>query len=153
MCISTACSTLPESRRSHDRPTDITGWLLKAYKDHAKPADDPMFNADSRLIIVAGSDTTSATLTWLFYYLAKQPEEVKKIRDEVKPHTAGDWTDIDIRDCRHLNGAINESLRLHPPVPSGTERKVPAGGAEVNGVFLPAETIFWMPQYVIGRGV
>ena len=30
---------------------DITGWLLKAYKDWEKPADDPMFQGDSRLIV------------------------------------------------------------------------------------------------------
>ena len=132
--------------------SDITGWLLKAYKSHSKPAEDPLLGADSRLIIVAGSDTTSATLTFLFYHLAKQPEEVKKLRDELRPMAQGDWTDINIRDCQHLNGAIHESLRLHPPVPSGLERKVPAGGATINGTYLPADTIIWMPQYVISRG-
>ena len=132
---------------------DITGWLLKAYKDFAKPADDPMFNADSRLIIVAGSDTTAATLTFLFYELAKKPEEVKKLREELRPLTKGDWGDVDLRNAAHLNGAIDEALRLHPPVPSGLERQVPKGGAHVGDVFLPGETNFWMPQYVIGRGI
>ena len=131
---------------------DITGWLLKAYKDIKNPADDPMFQADSRLIIVAGSDTTAATMTFLFYELARRPEEVKKLRDELRPLAKGDWSDVDIRNAPHLNGAINESLRLHPPVPSGLERKVPKEGYQVGDVFLPGETIFWMPQYVIGRG-
>lgn len=108
---------------------------------------------DSRLIIIAGSDTTAATMTFLFYHLAKKPEEIKKIRDELRPVAEGDWTDINIRDCKHLNGAINESLRLHPPVPNGLERDVPKGGVQVNGVYLPGETHFWMPQYVIGRGM
>lgn len=111
-----------------------------------------MLNADSRLIIVAGSDTTAATMTYLFYNLATNPSETKKIRDELRPVAQGEWTDANIRDCKHLNGAINEALRLHPPVPSGVERKVPEGGATINGVFLPGETVFWMPQFVIGRG-
>ena len=64
----------------------------------------------------------------------------------------GDWSDVDIRNAEHLNGAINESLRLHPPVPSGVERKVPKDGVQVGEVFIPGETNFWMPQYVIGRG-
>lgn len=131
---------------------DITGWLLKSWNSPTKPADDPLLSADSRLIIVAGSDTTATTLTFLFYHLAQQPEEIKKIRDELRPLTQGDWADINIRDCKHLNGAIHESLRLHPPVASGLERVVPEGGAEVNGTYLPAKTLFWMPQYVIGRG-
>ena len=132
--------------------SDITGWLLKAYKDFKNPADDPMFQADSRLIIVAGSDTTAATMTFLFYELAKKSEEVKKLRDELRSLAKDNWSDVDIRNAPHLNGAINESLRLHPPVPSGLERKVSKEGYQLGDVFLPGETIFWMPQYVISRG-
>ena len=96
---------------------DITGWLLKGYKGMKNPADDPMFQGDSRLIVVAGSDTTAATMTFLFYELAKKPEEVKKLREELRPLTTSPgWSDVDIRNAPHLNGAINESLRLHPPV-------------------------------------
>ena len=160
--LSLVSPTAPRDVESADAclssATDITGWLLKAYpKDSTvKPHQDPLFGADSRLIIVAGSDTTAATMTFLFYHLALNPAETKKIRDELRPLIGGkgdDWSDINIRDCKHLNGAINESLRLHPPVPSGVERMVPAGGAEINGTFLPPETIFWMPQYVISRGM
>ena len=140
--------------RVNNKPADgdITGWILKAYKDFDKPADDPMLNGDSRLIVVAGSDTTAATLTFLFYELARKPEEVKKLREELRPLTIGDWSDVDIRDAPHLNGVIDEALRLHPPVPSGLERQVPKGGAHFGDIFLPGETNFWMPQYVIGRG-
>jgi len=131
---------------------DITGWLLKAYKDIENPAKDPMLNADCRLIIVAGSDTTAACMTFLFYELAKKPEELKKLRDELKPLAKADWSDIDIRNAQHLNGAINESLRLHPPVPSGVDREVPEQGVTLkNGVYLPGQTIVQQPQYVISR--
>ncbi|KAK5170690.1 uncharacterized protein LTR77_005280 [Saxophila tyrrhenica] len=135
---------------------DITGWLLKGYGSlntgYNNPADDPMFQGDSRLIIVAGSDTTAATMTFLFYHLANKPEEIKKLRDELKPLTSSkDWSDVDIKNAPRLNGALNESLRLHPPVPSGVERLVPKGGATVGEVVLPEGTQFWMPQYVIGR--
>ena len=67
---------------SKDTSGDITGWLLKAYKDFDKPADDPMFQGDIRLIIVAGSDTTAATLTHLFYHLAKSTSGMHQILTE-----------------------------------------------------------------------
>ena len=137
---------------SKGEDSDITGWLLKAYKGFPNPADDPMFQGDCRLIVVAGSDTTAATMTFLFYELARKPEEAEKIRAELRPLTKGEWGDIDIRNAPHLNGAINEALRLHPPVPSGWERGVPDGGAQIGDVFLPEKTQFWMPQYVMGRG-
>lgn len=131
---------------------DITGWLLKAYTGEKHPENDPMLQGDARLIIVAGSDTTSATLTYLFYHLALDPSQQKKLRDELRPLTQGEWSDKDIRDAEHLNGAINESLRLHPPVPSGLYRQTPKEGTQVGDVFIPGGVAFFPPLYVMGRG-
>jgi tryprostatin B 6-hydroxylase len=131
---------------------DIMGWLLKAYKDVPHPEQDTMLHADARLIIVAGSDTTAATLTYLFYHLAQEPAIVEQIREELRPLTQGEWHDKDIHNCATLNGAINEALRLHPPVPSGVQRTTPKEGMHIGETFIPGGTQYWMPQYVMGRG-
>jgi hypothetical protein len=131
---------------------DIMGWLLKAFTEIPHPEHDPTLQADARLIIVAGSDTTAASLTFLFYHLAQEPAQVEKIRDELRPVTTGEWSDKDIKNCAHLNGAINEALRLHPPVPSGLQRTTPKEGMHIGETFIPGNTNFWMPQYVMGRG-
>jgi cytochrome P450 len=131
---------------------DIMGWLLKAYKDVPHPEQDPMLHADARLIIVAGSDTTAATLAFLFFHLAQEPEHVETIREELRPLTQGDWHDKDIHNAAYLNGAINEALRLHPPVPSGVQRTTPKEGMHIGETFVPGGTNYWMPQYVMGRG-
>lgn len=110
-----------------------------------------MLQGDARLIIVAGSDTTSATLTYLFYHLAKSPEQVERLRQELRPLTTGDWSDKDIQHADHLNGAINEALRLHPPVPSGLYRLTPPGGMQVGDVYIPGGVTFYAPQYSMGR--
>jgi tryprostatin B 6-hydroxylase len=125
---------------------------LKAYKDVPHPEQDTMLHADARLIIVAGSDTTAATLTYLFYHLAQEPAIVEQIREELRPLTQGEWHDKDIHNCATLNGAINEALRLHPPVPSGVQRTTPKEGMHIGETFIPGGTQYWMPQYVMGRG-
>ncbi|PIA88500.1 Tryprostatin B 6-hydroxylase [Cercospora beticola] len=130
---------------------DITSWLLKPYANEKHPEADPMFQADSRLIIVAGSDTTAGTLTYLFYHLAKDPEQVRKLREELRPLATGEWKDKDIQNCQHLNGAINETLRLHPPVPSGLSRETPPEGLQVGDVYIPGRVDFSAPQYSMGR--
>ena len=135
------------------RDSDIMGWLLKAYKDVPNPEKDTMLQADARLIIVAGSDTTAATFTYLFYHLAQEPEQVKKLRAELEPIISkGDWQESDIRGCEHLNGCINEALRLHPPVPSGVNRLTPPEGMKVGDTWVPGNVTFINPQYVMGRG-
>ncbi|KAK4565839.1 hypothetical protein LTR86_003688 [Recurvomyces mirabilis] len=90
-------------------------------------------------------------MTYLFYHLAQEPEDVQKIRKEVQPLMKGNWSDKDIRGAEHLNGAINEALRLHPPVPSGLFRMTPAEGLHVGETFIPGSTTYLMPSYVMGR--
>ena len=133
--------------------SDIMSWILRAYKEIAQPGKDHMLQADARLIIVAGSDTTAATFTYMFYHLAQHPEEVEKLRKELRPLCKGDWADKDINQAGHLNGCIYEALRMHPPVSSGLQRLMPPEGMEVDGRHVPGNTIFYMPQYVMGRGM
>lgn len=133
--------------------TDIMSSLLKAYKGVDRPQKDMMLQADARLIIVAGSDTTAAVFTYLFYHLAQDPLQVKKLREELQPLAVNDWSDKDIRQAPHLNGAINEAMRLHPPVPSGLSRMTPKDGMQVSDTHVPGNVTFIMPQYVMGRGV
>lgn len=141
------------SKRARMNPTlpDITSWLLDA---------EPMSNnaglnrmwlvGDSRLIIVAGSDTTGATLTHVFYHLAQSPDNVEILRREQQqlPSTP---THADLQDLPHLNGVINEALRLHPPVPSGTQRQTPLDGLQIGKHFVPGNTIVKIPLAVMGR--
>ncbi|KAK5694597.1 hypothetical protein LTR97_009187 [Elasticomyces elasticus] len=113
---------------------DIMSWLLKPYLPTEKPQEDPVLQADTRLIIVAGD-----------------PSQVTKLREELRPLTQGDWSDKDIRHAPHLNGAVNEALRLHPPVPSGLPRLTPPKGMRLGDTYIPGGTTFIMPQFVMGR--
>ncbi|KPI34912.1 Tryprostatin B 6-hydroxylase, partial [Cyphellophora attinorum] len=137
---------------------DITHFLIDHY--NKLDASDqrevlPMLQGDSRLIIVAGSDTTSACLTYLFYWLAKLPEIAEKIRKETDSCRLKDdrshFDDQKLAECETLNGAINEALRLNPPVPSGIFRKTPKEGVHIGEKFIPGDTIIQMPWYVMGH--
>ena len=127
---------------------DITSWLLKDPK-----SDQLWLNGDARLIIVAGSDTIAITLTHIFYYLAVDSVQVEKLRVElktlIKPNNS--FRVRDVQHGNHLNGIINEALRIHPPVASGTNRITPVQGITIDGVFVPGNTNVSVPQYAIGR--
>jgi cytochrome P450 len=133
---------------------DIAHYLIDAFeKSDNKKAALPQLHADSRLIIVAGSDTTAATLTHLFYHIAADPSVAKKLREELEPRLGdGEITHLKIQDATYLNGCINEALRLNPPVPSGVFRKTPKEGSYVGDTFIPGDTTIQMPGYVIGHG-
>ncbi|KAL7627839.1 hypothetical protein AAE478_002034 [Parahypoxylon ruwenzoriense] len=70
-------------------------------------------------VLIAGRDTTAATLSWAFYELSHYPEKFKKLRDEIirsvgrtRPPTYKD-----IKDMSYLRHTLNETLRLYPAVP------------------------------------
>ena len=109
---------------------------------------------DARLVIVAGSDTTASTLTYLVYNLAKDPQVVTKLREELKElnYLPGSESEVrDIQDAKYLNGIINETLRLHPAVPSGLLRLTPPEGININGVFIPGGVTVSSPLHSLGR--
>ena len=126
---------------------DISSWLIEDNKS------DKWLSGDARLIVVAGSDTTAIAMTYAFYYLASNPAQVEKLRDELKPLIDSDapFNVRDVQYAKHLNGVINESLRLYPPVPSGTQRITPPEGYTVDGIFLPGEVNVIVPHYALGR--
>lgn len=82
------------------------------------------------------------------------PEEVAKLRAELapfEPEVAGEFSHERIAALPHLNGFINETLRLHPPIPSTIQRKTPLGGIEIDGIYIPGNVTVFCPQYIIGR--
>lgn len=94
-------------------------------------------------MIVAGSDTTSATITHLMYHLALEPALVTKLRGELSTAAPG--------DSKFLAALINETLRLHPPVPSGVLRQTPPEGLRFGSTFVPGGVTVSTPIWSLGH--
>jgi len=138
------------------KKADILGYLLATWeKSEKKDIDYQWLRGDTRLLIVGGSDTTASTLTFIFYYLAKYPNEVRKLRDEFEPLLAASGKDhLDTKDVAkavHLNGVIHEALRLNPPIPSGYPRVTPPEGLTIAGRYIPGNTTVVIPLRTLGR--
>ena len=70
-------------------------------------------------VLLAGRDSTAATLSFLFAELSRHPDVVAKLRreifDSIGPHKEPSFDDI--RNCSYLQRAISETLRIYPAVP------------------------------------
>jgi len=69
-------------------------------------------------ILIAGRDTTAATLTFVMYLLSTNPNSFARLREEVLS-TVGPYakpTFDNIREMKYLRAVINETLRLFPAV-------------------------------------
>ncbi|KAH3910676.1 hypothetical protein HBH56_144800 [Parastagonospora nodorum] len=141
---------MEERAKITPKENDVFTWLL----DPNATRVSPELNADSRLLVVAGSDTTAATLAWIACELCKQPEIQAKLRKEIDAITPSkSFLEVeDVANCAFLDGVINEALRLHPAVPSGVQRETPPEGITLpNGTYIPGNIIIWMPIHCIQR--
>ena len=86
--------------------------------------------------MIAGTDTTSITLTYLFYELAIQPEWQDRIRKELgNIKGIPQWKTISGLEI--LDAIVKEALRLHSSAPASLWREVPEGGMIIAGHFIP----------------
>jgi cytochrome P450 len=132
-----------------DKP-DVSSWLIEASKkNNSLVADSRWLNGDAIAIIIAGSDTVAPTLVFLFYELALNKGHTDRLYEELQTIDIHDRTAL--QGLPLLNGLINETLRLHPPVPSGGYRETPAQGLTVAGQYIPGKTTIVSPRYTIGR--
>ncbi|KAJ4396529.1 hypothetical protein N0V93_000749 [Gnomoniopsis smithogilvyi] len=137
-------------------PQDVMSWLIKAHDegDGSAPPGEAAFQEDSRVLMVAGSDTTSAALTNSFYYLTKYPAVYRKLQaivDAEFPGGEADWTYTKAKAIPYLDAVIQETLRLRPSVPSGLPRVTPPGGLQIDEVFIPGDVNISVPTYTIQR--
>lgn len=80
--------------------------------------DNKQLRDDLMTMLVAGHETTAAVLTWALFELTKNPEILKRARDEID-HVVGDRnpTFDDIKSMKYLRLIIAETLRMYPQPP------------------------------------
>lgn len=99
---------------------DIFSHLLGTDTESSTPIkfSQAQLNSNANLIIIAGSDTVSTTLTRTFRLLAKQPSILRKLQTEVDECAQSSGLTVEgTRNLPYLNAVVNESLRLFNPVP------------------------------------
>ena len=90
------------------------------HHSNKKTFDEIVVVATAIVFLVAGYDTTAATLAFALYQLAKNPEVQEKLRTEIQEVTNGylekNLCYDDLQTMTYLDQVINETLRLHNPV-------------------------------------
>ncbi|KAK0261559.1 hypothetical protein LTR35_017868 [Friedmanniomyces endolithicus] len=89
--------------------------------------------------IIAGSDTTANTFTYMVWAVLSNQNIRSRITAEIAtlPEV---FEDKDLKELGYLDCVLNETLRLYGAAPGFLPRIVPTGGRELCGYFLPAGT-------------
>lgn len=105
--------------------------------------------AQGILLLIAGSETTATLLSGMLYYLVTNPSKLTRLTNEIRS-SFNTEQEIDVRrvfNLPYLHGVLEESLRMHPPVPGVFPRTTPEEGALICGKFVPGGTSVGMNHY------
>ena len=115
------------TRRPRERG-GIVSMLMEARDEDGEPLSDEAVRDHVLTLLFAGHDTTTATITFMLYELARNPHELVLLRDELDSVLADGprcrpprtWP----RSLPRLDMAVDETLRLYPPAWIGPRRSV-----------------------------
>ncbi|KAJ7446658.1 high nitrogen upregulated cytochrome P450 monooxygenase 2 [Mycena galericulata] len=113
--------------------------------------------ADGIVAIVAASDTTAHTLSSLIWFLLSNPEYYQRVQLELDGVFVDGDDPLDVSKHQQLvllSACINETLRLHPALPSIGTRHVYLSsgvGRTIAGRFIPEGTNIYTPPYSLHR--
>ncbi len=93
---------------------DILSMLLLARDETGAPMSDRVLRDEMMTLILAGHETTAASLAWAINRLVTNPEAMEMAKSEVINASA----DADPNSFKYLDAVVNETMRLDTVVPN-----------------------------------
>ncbi|KAF9976213.1 hypothetical protein BGZ73_008995 [Actinomortierella ambigua] len=143
------------------RRADLLQYLLDAQAREIESGNGPSGHVDedrengkltdiavqfeALVFLIAGSDTSSTTMTFIIMFLVQHPDKLKKLQEELDVATAcnppGALPSYDqVRNLPYLAACINEAMRLRPIAATGIPREVDED-REMLGFKIPKGTV------------
>lgn len=137
-------SEISRRRATGERGEDVLSLLIDATdEDGATALTDLQIRDEVMTLLFAGHDTTTSTIAFMFYELARHPDVVARLLAEQDAQLGGSLpTPAQLMGDRlpYLEQVLDETLRLYPPAWVGPRRAVApfelAGQTVPGGAFV-----------------
>ncbi len=114
-------------RASGERREDILSLLLDAQDEDGSKLDNQQIRDEVMTLLFAGHDTTTSTVAFMFYELARHPDVVRRLvaeQDEQLKGSLPSPQQLMGETLPYLEMVLDETLRLYPPAWIGPRRSV-----------------------------
>lgn len=134
-------------RQPENRGDDLLSILVGFVE--ASDLSQEEFRDNMVTFLFAGHETTSLGLTYTLLCLAQHPAEQAALRAEVDAVCDGSVTADDLPQLERMEHAIDEALRLYPPVYMFFREA--ARDVQLQGYTIPEGTTLVLPQWAVHR--
>lgn len=127
------------------------GELLDLLKEGGGLSDDELRD-EVLTLLLAGHETTAASLAWTFVLLSRYPAARERLENEVDAVLGGrDPRAEDVDRLPWTRAVLSEAMRLYPP--AWTLERDAVEDDDIAGVPIPAGATLAIPPYLLHRNV
>ncbi len=134
--VNTFRSLIPEKRRKET--PDFFSAFCHAESETGDRYTDQEIIDHMAFLMMAAHDTTTSTLTTLFYALAREPVWQERLREEARAYASTSLAFDDLEKMKNTEWAMKEALRRYPPLP--VMPRFATKSFEFQGYTVPART-------------
>jgi cytochrome P450 len=139
-----------QRRKQNRMAADTLGILMAARDAKGRPMPDGQLVREILTLIVAGHETTAATLNWTWYLLSQNPEAEDKLSRELNAVPGSGSPELgDLAKCVYARQVIEETLRLYPA--GWLMTRAALQDDRLGDYFVPAGTEIYISPYLIQR--
>ena len=121
-----------------DERSDVLSLLLQARHENGEAMTDREVRDELVTLLVAGHETTATALAWAVERLARHPDKLERLAEEVRAGATG-----------YLDAVVAETLRLRPVISLVARRLTKP--VEIGGWSLPAGVTVTPSIYLLHR--
>jgi len=116
---------------------DLLDVVISSSVDEKGNLDFTMMRDQTKLLFIAGSDTTSRTMHWALVMLAAYPEVQDKVREELIRVNREESVPFDrLAKLPYMDAFFREVLRLYAPL-TNLGRRLDEGETDFRGIPIP----------------
>lgn len=141
-----------DHRREHNPARlDFLDSMIKARdKDSGEAMSDREMIDEVMTLIVAGSETSAATMNWVWFIMSQHADIEAAVHDEIDNldfEQAPSFSQLS--ELKYLRQVIDEALRLYPPVWLYSRKAI--ADDQVAGISIPAGADIFISPYFLHR--